>query len=285
MLVTPYALIAGYMVFCTLIFGVVYVLYKDTPPHPSRLQATAQEEKSKVPTWIKLTIILTMALFLHLHCGLVIAYGQLLTTYGVNCDLKLDKQTGALMSSLFWGTFTFFRLFAIFFVDIIGAEKNIIFNLVLCSVSCIFLVPFGNSSVWCLWVGIALMGLGTSSIWASVYGYLEQFFPMHSKIAATFTVSACLGEFVLPTIVGNFIDVYPVMFLWITLFCTVADVLLFAFVNYLCHKYYDQTSEVLLAIETNEANILDCESASDKKFNLNLKAAIERKENELNSVC
>lgn len=141
---------------------------------------------------------------------------------------------------MFWGMFTFFRLFTIFYIDYVGAEKNIMFNLLLTVVACGFLVPFGGTSLWCLWVGIALMGLGTSSIWASVYGYLEQFFPVNSKIAATFTVTACLGEFILPTLMGNYLDSNPDIFLWVTLFCTLMTCVLFCVFNHICHKYYGQ---------------------------------------------
>lgn len=60
----------------------------------------------------------------------------------------------------------------------------------------VVLVPFGNTYEWALWSGVAILGVGMSSIWASIFGYLEEFFPVTSRMAASFTVAATFGELV-----------------------------------------------------------------------------------------
>lgn len=57
------------------------------------------------------------------------------------------------MSSVYWATFSFFRVFAILYIDYIGPEKNIIIQLFVVMIGNVFLVPFGNNHEWCLWAG------------------------------------------------------------------------------------------------------------------------------------
>ena len=233
----PYGVIAVFMMINAIIFTYLFMRFRETKPHPSRLENDVLEKlggEFKVNPKSRATIIVLATLFMHVYCGLELAFGTLITSYAVKCDLKLDKATGAVMASVYWAFFTFFRLFAIFFADIIGAEKNIYFNFMLIALSNFFLIPFGNSNVYCLWAGIVLMGLGTSSIWASIFGFLEDYFPVTSGMTAAFSVAACLGQSVMPFIVGHFIDAYPPIFLWVTLGASTLLVVLFTSFSWLC---------------------------------------------------
>lgn len=80
-------------------------------------------------------------------------------------------------------------------------------------------------------------------------------------MTATFIISACTGEFILPFVVsvilensisrhvkssvlliviyfqiGNFMDVFPRIFLYVTLGCSIGVTITFAIVAYLCNK-------------------------------------------------
>lgn len=45
-----------------------------------------------------------------------------------------------------------------------------------------------------------------SSIWASVFGFVENYFPVTAKIAASLTAAACIGEFSVPFLMGIYVD-------------------------------------------------------------------------------
>lgn len=235
----PYGVIALFMLINCLIFSYIFLRYREVTPHPSRTQAETKETLGggfAVDKKVRYTIICLATVFMHVYCGLELAFGTLITSYAVKCDLHLDKATGAYMASVYWAFFTFFRLFAIFFADVIGAETNIYFNFMLIVLSNLFLIPFGDTNVYCLWAGIILMGLGTSSIWASIFGFLEDYFPVTSGMTASFSVAACLGQSIMPFIVGHFIDSYPPIFLWVTLTASTLLILLFSTFSYLCKK-------------------------------------------------
>lgn len=58
-----------------------------------------------------------------------------------------------------------------------------------------FLVPLGNSCEWALWVGAGFVGIGISSVYPSILGYLESIMPVTSRIASITTVFACIGKY------------------------------------------------------------------------------------------
>ena len=200
---SAYQIIALYSVCLSGLFLYIFVRYRHTPQHPSRVvAANTSSDGPRLNECVFRVVIVLATLFLHVYYGLEIAMASFMTTYAVKSDLKLSKATGAMITSVYWSTFTFFRLVTVFYVNMIGPEKNIIFELIIVMVANCFLVPFGDTYPWCLWVGAALIGMGMSAIWASMFAYLEQYFPLSNKICATFTVFACVGELIFPNLMG-----------------------------------------------------------------------------------
>ncbi|RWS01745.1 sodium-dependent glucose transporter 1-like protein [Dinothrombium tinctorium] len=222
--------IVSLFAFCVLIFFlIVYLIKRDNKPHPSRMEK--QEDKQTnalVPGWTNVCIILFTCLFMLIYCGLELVFGTLLPTFAVKCDLKFDKSRAAFIASVYWGTYTFFRCFTIFAIDIIGSENLILFDLILVTVANVFLVPFGNRIEWCLWTGVAIMGLGTSSIFGAVFGFLEEFITLSGRVASLIFVNVCVGEFIVPFIVGKYADTKPIVFLYISLLCNILCCVSFA---------------------------------------------------------
>ncbi|KAI1285406.1 hypothetical protein HDE_11783 [Halotydeus destructor] len=231
----PYVMIAIFTELVAMYTLYLFIMYRETTPHPSR-----QEDKSELTSPSKINIsvrnaiwVLT-AIFTHFVIGLEIAMANVLTTYAVMSDLKLSKVTGAYITSAYWCGFTFFRIAAVFYISYVGSFYNLIFDLSLLVVANVFLIPWANSVEWCLWAGAVFIGLGVSSMWASMFGFLEEYFPVSSKMASSFTVSACLGEFIFPFLMGYLVNVSPTGFLYSILAITVSICIIFASMVYLC---------------------------------------------------
>ena len=180
--------------------------------------------------WKYTAVILTM-IFAHLYYGVELTFGSFLVTYVVEA-LGKSKKDGTRLTSLFWGTFTFWRLTTVFYIEYIGAEMNILGMLTVILLGNVLLIPFASSSEVCLWMGVAVIGLGTSSIWSAMFGYLEEHFPVTSKISGSLIVSAAFGEFIFPVIISYFVTTAPDVFLWVTLFCSLALTLIFLLLMY-----------------------------------------------------
>lgn len=51
------------------------------------------------------------------------------------------------------------------------------------------LVPFANNYEWALWLGSALMGFGCSSVFATMFGFMEQLTPVTARITSGFMIA------------------------------------------------------------------------------------------------
>jgi len=241
----PYTIIALVLLFNSVFFFIMWFLHPQTQEHPSRVKAIDSSTDSngdqlktsnnnsnplsdvKKYKTSKVLVIICSMFFLHTYYAIQLTIGSFLVTYAVESDLKLTKHTGVNMTALFWACFTFFRLALIFYFEYVGGELNLIGCLVLVGVGNVFLIPFGNSSPLCLWIGTAFIGLGISSIWPSLFGYLEENFKITSKISSCMIVSAMIGEFIVPMVISYYVVDYPGIFLYVTLFCSVCLVVLF----------------------------------------------------------
>ncbi|KAI1281206.1 Major facilitator superfamily domain-containing protein 4A [Halotydeus destructor] len=160
----PYAIIGSASLALAIVFAYLFCFSRQTDEHPSRLDKKDSVGGAKVVAWKKNMVLTVAGLFLFTLLGLEIGMGSFATSFAVKSDNHLSKRVGAYMTSLYWFTYTFFRLFALLFINRISISLNIALELGILVLANIILVPFGNSSEWCLWVGVALIGIGTSTL-------------------------------------------------------------------------------------------------------------------------
>ncbi|KAI1286504.1 hypothetical protein HDE_10862 [Halotydeus destructor] len=216
----PYTIMGAYCLCIALVFAYLSCYHRHTEEHPSRLVNMKDSAKVKNSVWTKRTAILLAGLFIFTLLGFEIGMGSFITSFAVSSDLALTEQVGAYMTSLYWLTYTFFRLFVIAFIKRISITLNITIELIIVIIANIFLLPFGNSVEWCLWVGIALTGIGMSTVWASTFSLLESHFPVTSGTASFLVICACVGEWIYPSIMGYAVETDPQLFLWTIFSCT-----------------------------------------------------------------
>ncbi|KAI1282601.1 Major facilitator superfamily domain-containing protein 4A [Halotydeus destructor] len=233
----PYAILGGSCILFAVLFVYLFCYHRDTDEHPSRHVKSEEDmatDNKKGLVCTKRVVIALAAMFLFTLLGFEVGMGSFITSFAVMSNLHLTKLVGAYMTSFYWFTYTAFRLLAIPLIDKIGMYRNITIELGILIVANIFLVPFGNSVEWCLWVGAGLVGVGISTLWGAIYVLLESYFPVTSGIASILTVSACLGEWVYPVIMGYAMEADPQLFLWAIFGCTVICCTLFAILSFLC---------------------------------------------------
>jgi tRNA-binding EMAP/Myf-like protein len=258
----PCWIVAGFTLIPTILYVLLWRLHPKSNSHPSRLEVkdvvlaedadpdTIKKHETKKSQlqeierqrnttsyqFYKYVSIGLMMLFMPIYYGVELTFGNYLATFAVKSDLRLSKATGADMTSMYWAMFTFFRLSTVFYIDYIGAEMNIIMNTVVIMIANVVLAPlyFGYASVWCLWIGAVLMGMGCSSIWASAFGYLEMYFPVSSRVASFIMVSTAVGDFSIPFVMSQFIKDYPNVFLYITLISSLTMAFIFMLAVIVC---------------------------------------------------
>ena len=183
----------------------------------SALEAAASPDQPGLPIrpHMKIIIVGLAALFMHCAFGVELSFGGLLTTFVVKSDMHLSKTTGSYMTSFYWGSFTFFRLFSVIMVNFISSRAMMHVSLCLIALGNMVLLPFGNHYEWALWVGSGLMGIGVSSVYPTLWGFLEDVVTVTGKITSIITIASCMGEFIIPILIGYYIETNPMFYLYI----------------------------------------------------------------------
>ncbi|RWS16801.1 Sodium-dependent glucose transporter 1-like protein [Dinothrombium tinctorium] len=207
----PYAILGSLFLSSVVAFTIVYLTHKSNEPHPTRQQLIAEDKKNPNTFKMHSLTVAVSCFFTLFYFGIEFLFGNLLTTYVIHSDLKLDSRTGSYMTSVFWATFTFFRCLTIIIIDILGSQKLLIVDLILIVITNCILLPFGEKYVWSLWVAMILMGLGTSSINGAIFGFLQEFILISSKTTSLIFVSCSLARIIFPFIIdgsfGDYMDI------------------------------------------------------------------------------
>lgn len=137
----------------------------------------------------KIVVVILHMMFAQIYMGLNVSIGSYLTVFVVTSRLKLTKQAGTIITTFFWTIFTSCKLLAILYLPYVGDGRNILLGLLVAVAGNAVLIPFADSDVRMLWLGIGLVAAGMSSIYACTFRYLDHFFPVTNLIAAFASVA------------------------------------------------------------------------------------------------
>ena len=187
--------------------------------------------------WKGVCILLSLA-FLFVYLGLEISFTGFLTPFVLRMPaLHMDRRSGAHLTALFFATFTLFRLATMAYISRIGNEGNLASCLTLVTTSSLLLLTLGSESRTALWAAVAAAGTGVSSIWASLFGFLEERIPLSPLVSGLMVASGAAAEFVFPFLLSSFMQEHPSVLPWTVFSCSLAISLLFALLSFVCrHK-------------------------------------------------
>lgn len=211
-----------------------------TESNEKKLVEVLNNEK-KIQFYHKAVIVLLAALFIHLAYGLELSFGVMLASYARLSHLHLDKTSASFVTSLYWFSFTFFRLCCLILINFISARSMLIIDLVLIMIgNCVLLPLIWYEYTWALWVGSAFMGIGVSSIYPTLWSFLETILPVTSKMTSIVNSCACVGEFIVPVLIGLYLETNPNIFIYIVMLYSGLACVIFAFSciwEYVINKY------------------------------------------------
>ncbi|KAJ6643522.1 Sodium-dependent glucose transporter 1 [Pseudolycoriella hygida] len=247
-----YFILGGLSLIIWALMVITYLNKRDNKPHPTRDVKVktsktdplvgieivnpdeSEEHKSaekKLRPYHKYIIVLLAALFIHLVYGLELSFGVMLAPYARLSDLHFSKSSASFVSSLYWGCFTFFRLCTLILINFVSPRTVLIIELGLVMVSNAILLPFlfiTSYSGWALWVGSAFMGVGVSSMYPTLWSFVEEIVPVTSKMNSIVNSCACVGEFIVPVIIGAYIEQWPNVYICIVFIYSALACLVFA---------------------------------------------------------
>lgn len=238
--------IAAWIFLSAFFFAIIFTCFRETPiigiEKENESNGKSMEDLMIVPEsgkqkGYRFAANAMAMFFMFFYCGIEVALGSYLTPFAVNSDLHLAKKTGALLSSVYWMTFTFARLATIFYIVFVGARNSMIIALAIVFSSNIFLVGGGNTTAWCLWTGVILNGAGMSSMWGTLFALIQSYYPMTHRLTSLLVIAASCGECILSVTMGAFIDSNCNIIMMITMACSIALFILFALMYLFLHLF------------------------------------------------
>lgn len=119
--------------------------------------------------------------FYFLYLGMESTYSGLVSTFSVK-KLGWKQEKGALLTSLFWGTFATGRGVAIILARYMKPAALLVIDLILTCVALVTLLMAADKQPMVMWVGTALLGLGMSSVFPTGITWAERYMRVTGKV-------------------------------------------------------------------------------------------------------
>ena len=157
----------------------------------------SSNESAPLKTYTYLASLL-LFWFLLFYVGSENAYGSLLFTFSVKSEVQFDKQMAATVTAVFWGFFTFMRVFSIVLAVLkVRASVMMTLNVSGSATAILILAIFPHNPI-AVWITSALLGASFASIFPTTMTWMSEHLPISGKITAALVAGGNLGDILVP---------------------------------------------------------------------------------------
>ena len=185
-------------------------------------ESTSDKEKkddktNKQAFWFIAVMFALLFVFLFFYVGLEVAYGSLIFTVAVTGEVNFTKSDAAILTSLFWGTFAFVRLFSVLLAMLkVRSSVMMAGNLSGSFLAGLILVFYPHDPT-AVWIGSGVLGASYASIYPTTMTWMSENTVATGKATSVLVAAGTLGDISIPSITGVIISrVSPDMLLYIT---------------------------------------------------------------------
>ncbi|KAN0015215.1 hypothetical protein ACTFIU_001541 [Dictyostelium citrinum] len=186
---------------------------------------------SKTEKRLKIEVVAAIAVFLFFYVGGESGFGGWICTFSIK-NLNFEDKTGALLNSMFWGSFTVGRLAGVFISLVMSPQKMVIMDTLGCFFFTILMILFPNSSA-ILWISTAGLGISLASIFPTAFSLPQNLsIPVTGESTSYMVIGAVAGEIVLPWLIGicqTYIGMHVLP--WIVLFTLLISLIVYILIN------------------------------------------------------
>ena len=233
---TLYPIVGVFIIFTSigyLIYGFrecrnLETAFKSTTSVASQTLNGNKHKGHKQNDLLKLWLVILLVAFIFLYVGMEVMYGTFVATFSVKSDLRLSRQEGAKITSIFWGSFAAMRFSAILISIKLSALSQMILSFTLCVIGSISLVIAGDVYKYVLCVSSGLMGAGMASVYACGILWIEQHITVTNKIMSSMIISGSIGADLFPIILGQFMATFPMILMYLQVAVVFMCILLFS---------------------------------------------------------
>ncbi|KAJ6643567.1 Sodium-dependent glucose transporter 1 [Pseudolycoriella hygida] len=180
----------------------------------------------------KIYLIVLSCCVIGFYSALELCTQQFLPTYAHFSPMKLSPTEGARVLFGLQLGFTIGRFVGIFLVQKISPHFIFTGNLILLTISNTILFVWGGHSITLLWVGSIMIGVGMSTVYPSLYAFIEKYLFITESVSGIITVSSSFVAAMYPVIVGNSVETNPEILMYVNYVsisvCYIAFSLLFS---------------------------------------------------------
>ncbi len=150
------------------------------------------------------SIVWVIALFFFAFVGVEVGYGDWLAAYSIKSGL-VNENTAIILTSVYWGAFTFSRLISIPLASRIEPRKILLMDIVgaVIGLGLVFLFPQRTEI---LWIGTTILGFSVASMFPTMLTFSENLMSMTGKVTSIFFISGSVGSIFLPWLIGRSVE-------------------------------------------------------------------------------
>jgi cyanate permease len=192
---------------------------------PHQQQASVWRSRFKYATIVLLGCILMCFALNNNH---MISF--FLTSFAL--DIGMKKQDAGLLTGFYELCYTTARLIAAFAAIKLGVRMMLFICLLLIAAGNLILLLNQHNTVndGTIWIAVALMGTGASTLVGAVYVLVEQMIDVTDVISGLLTFSGSIASIIMAIVLGNFMKQHPYLFIQLMLLnVTVCLIVLFLF--------------------------------------------------------
>lgn len=166
----------------------------------------------------KTVLMILLFILILLYVAAEVSYGTYIFAFAVKGDLQFSKEKATILSSLFWGTFAFFRCFTILLSLCKLSPSLLLAGNLTGSLTASLIVTIFHSNELAVWIGSGIMGASYASLYPNIVVFLTRHGPASGKTSSILAAGATIGDTALPVVVGVLIDkVGPISMCYFTL--------------------------------------------------------------------
>ena len=190
-----------------------------TDPDHQEVERWTTKLRNRSPPCATIWLVSMGSLFLTFFVGMEQMHLQFLPTFVVNTELDISPSTAAIMSSAAALSFTIGRGLSIPLAIVLQPQTILYSNHVLMLAGTMILALYSNTSELMMWIGNCILGIGFSSVYASIYAFLERQIRVTNRIGSIFVFAGGLTAALSPSLVGQYIEPNPLVLVWFNLIC------------------------------------------------------------------
>ncbi|XP_054157136.1 major facilitator superfamily domain-containing protein 4A-like [Oppia nitens] len=188
------------------------------------------------PSRAVLLLLLLAANTIGLVMAIMLNYNGYWLKFAQSSQIRLTNQMANNISILMWSAFSLSRAICVVLSYYVSPIPVTYACFTVLLVSQILFLIFQGTSIAIIWTGSALIGFGLGPIFANIYQLIESITPVTNLVGALFIFTIGLYMTITSLILGAYVEQFPMIFIYIMLFCCVVPLVLLIVIDLLIKK-------------------------------------------------